>query len=292
MLLQLVARAFSWSHIDRLAAVLAYCTVVALFLHKVVKRWPPGSIQCTMACLPVLLSNLMVPWLFDRKAELLTFVSICFLMVWLTQFKVRQCSMPTCVVCFPPASASQQRAVHAVQVAGLCLNRGSLCQSLDFMQFWAVLWLPITPQQVTQSASASFASQHCQNFPPCELLPDAWSIAGHADPLMAAAKDPSAPAMPRITSNARLEEAGGSRGQLLAGFLAKAAVLGVIVRLLTRFATPRLVTELLYGACHSCHMPSCMHCIRLHGCWTCAGAEERSVLSVYMTGSKRPSIAT
>ena len=89
MLLQLVARAFALSHTDRLAAVLAYCTAVALYLHNAVKTWPPGSIKCTMACLPVLLSNLMVPWLFDREAELLTFVSICFLTVWLSQFKAR-----------------------------------------------------------------------------------------------------------------------------------------------------------------------------------------------------------
>ena len=52
--------------------------------------------------------------------------------------------------------------------------------------------------------------------------------------------------MPRVLSNARLDEEGGSRGQLLAGFLAKVATLGVIVYLLG-FDTPSVLTEIMYG---------------------------------------------
>ena len=64
--------------------------------------------------------------------------------------------------------------------------------------------------------------------------------------------------MPRITSNARLDEEGGTRGQLLAGFLAKTAVLGVIIVLLTQYQTPRLLTEILYGAQLPC-LPQHQH---------------------------------
>lgn len=70
------------------------------------------------------------------------------------------------------------------------------------------------------------------------------------DPLNILGSKQSA-AMPRVMSNARLDEEGGSRGQLLAGFLAKVAALGTIVYLLG-FNTPSLVTEIMYGERRSC----------------------------------------
>ena len=88
MLLQAIYWSLGLSQSVRLCLVVAYCTVTALYLHNVAKRWPPGCLQCTMACLPVLLANLLVPWLFDRSAELIFFVCTCFIFVWLSEFKV------------------------------------------------------------------------------------------------------------------------------------------------------------------------------------------------------------
>lgn len=53
--------------------------------------------------------------------------------------------------------------------------------------------------------------------------------------------------MPRISSNARLGEEAGSYLQLLAGFFAKALVLGGVVYLLTNFSLQRRIVEFLYG---------------------------------------------
>ena len=35
-----------------------------------------------------------------------------------------------------------------VQVLGLCLNRGPLCNQLNLVQFFAIFALPITPQAI------------------------------------------------------------------------------------------------------------------------------------------------
>ena len=86
------------------------------------------------------------------------------------------------------------------------------------------------------------------HFPAPTTVPHMTHPWGAADPLTAAAGGKAAPGMPRITSHARLDEEGGTRRELLAGFLAKAAALGVVVTLLTRYQTPRLLTEILYGA--------------------------------------------
>ena len=50
----------------------------------------------------------------------------------------------------PPARSKLASGMHA-QIVGLCLNRGGLCQPLDFLQFWAALWLPIAVRGVTRS---------------------------------------------------------------------------------------------------------------------------------------------
>ena len=56
--------------------------------------------------------------------------------------------------------------------------------------------------------------------------------------------------MPRVASDARLAEEGGTRAQLLGRCATKAAMLGVIVHLLTApgIELPRPAQELLYGA--------------------------------------------
>ena len=66
----------------------------------------------------------------------------------------------------------------------------------------------------------------------------------------AAGKGAPGKAMPRVASNARLAEAGGTRAQLLGRCATKAAMLGVIVHLLTApgIELPRPAQELLYGA--------------------------------------------
>ena len=66
----------------------------------------------------------------------------------------------------------------------------------------------------------------------------------------AAGKGGHAKAMPRVASNARLAEQGGTRVQLLGRCATKAAMLGGIVYLLTApgVQLPRLAQELLYGA--------------------------------------------
>jgi hypothetical protein len=48
-------------------------------------------------------------------------------------------------------------------------------------------------------------------------------------------------------SNARLGETAGSNRELLAGFLAKGAVLGLIVYMLTSYDLHRLAKEWFYG---------------------------------------------
>lgn len=70
-----------------------------------------------------------------------------------------------------------------------------------------------------------------------------------ADPLSVAVgiSKKRANAMPRVSSNARLNEDAGSYLQLFAGFLVKAAVLGVVVYLLTNFNLHRQVVQFLYG---------------------------------------------
>lgn len=66
----------------------------------------------------------------------------------------------------------------------------------------------------------------------------------------AAGKGAHGKAMPRVASNARLAEQGGTRAQLLGRCATKAAMLGVIVHLLTApgIELPRPAQELLYGA--------------------------------------------
>ena len=66
----------------------------------------------------------------------------------------------------------------------------------------------------------------------------------------AAGKGAPGKAMLRVASNARLAEQGGTRAQLLGRCATKAAMLGVIVHLLTApgIELPRPAQELLYGA--------------------------------------------
>ncbi|CAL8472040.1 g11582 [Coccomyxa elongata] len=118
-------------------------------------------------------------------------MAICFLLAWLGTFKV----------------------------LGLCINRGSLCERLDCLQFLAVLWMPITPQSIQQNPLATAVGITKKKI-------------NH---------------MPRIPSNARISEEAGTYWQLLSGFIAKAVTLGVVVYLLTAFSLPRQVVEILYA---------------------------------------------
>ena len=86
----------------------------------------------------------------------------------------------------------------------------------------------------------------CSAGDEAELLLDAPKVALNG----AAGKGAHGKAMPRVASNARLAEQGGTRTQLLGRCAVKAAMLGVIVHLLTApgMQLPRLAQELLYGA--------------------------------------------
>ncbi|KAK9905470.1 hypothetical protein WJX75_000391 [Coccomyxa subellipsoidea] len=118
-------------------------------------------------------------------------MAVCFLLTWLGTFKV----------------------------LGLLINRGSLCEPLDCLQFLTVLWMPITPQSVQQN-------------PLSVVVGITKKKKGN---------------LPRISSNARLGEEAGSYLQLLAGFFAKALVLGGVVYLLTNFSLQRRIVEFLYA---------------------------------------------
>jgi hypothetical protein len=75
-----------------------------------------------------------------------------------------------------------------------------------------------------------------------------------ADPLAAAvgyAKKGLQP-IPRVASNARLEDDGGSTGQLVLGFLVKGAILGMVVYALATYQPPSHLRNFLYGEHQRC----------------------------------------
>ena len=83
---------------------------------------------------------------------------------------------------------------------------------------------------------------------PCHALHISESLVC-ADPLAAAmgyAKKGLQP-IPRVASNARLEDDGGSTGQLVLGFLIKGAVLGMVVYALATYQPPSHLRNFLYG---------------------------------------------
>ena len=85
------------------------------------------------------------------------------------------------------------------------------------------------------------------------------------DDLPAACADPLASAVglikkgidpiPRVASNARLADDGGSAGQLVMGFLIKGAILGVVVFALARYELPVQLRNFLYSKSPSTSLP-------------------------------------
>ena len=53
--------------------------------------------------------------------------------------------------------------------------------------------------------------------------------------------------IPRVASNARLVDDGGTAGQLVLGFLIKGVILGVVVFMLGRFELPVQLRNFLYS---------------------------------------------
>ncbi len=53
--------------------------------------------------------------------------------------------------------------------------------------------------------------------------------------------------IPRVASNARLADDGGTAGQLVLGFLIKGVILGVVVFMLGRFELPVQLRNFLYS---------------------------------------------
>ena len=154
--------------------LLAYYTLSALHLYTVARRTKAGSAERALACAPMLLLNFCVPFLFDRHTEPCLLLVIVFGVTWQANFKVRgpavacpssrlmyllyECGVELhacCCMAFFPQHACTHAGVRRMcaRIAGLCLNRSGLCQPLDFLQFWAVLWLPIAVHRVTQSAA-------------------------------------------------------------------------------------------------------------------------------------------
>lgn len=60
--------------------------------------------------------------------------------------------------------------------------------------------------------------------------------------------------IPRVASNARLADDGGTAGQLVLGFLIKGVILGVVVFMLGRFELPVEHRNFLYS-----ESPSALH---------------------------------
>ncbi len=87
----------------------------------------------------------------------------------------------------------------------------------------------------------------------------------HADPLAAAvgaAKAGFKP-VPRVGSNARLGEDGGSGAQLILGFAIKVALLGAVVFALVNYDLPVHVRNFVYGEPSDPGCCSCVLCIVL-----------------------------
>lgn len=139
-----------FSYATRLNLLLAYCFVAGAFLYIVCKKASAGSLQRVFASVLVVVGNCVVLNLFDVWSEVVTACAVFFLFVWLSTFKVM-----TLIACQMQQGARMlEDETLLSQIAGLCTNRGPLCQPLDFLQFLAVLWLPITPQLVVQSTSS------------------------------------------------------------------------------------------------------------------------------------------
>ncbi|CAL5220832.1 g2914 [Coccomyxa viridis] len=178
------------SYLLRIQTFLAYCVFISLYLRRVANTTAPGSVARVAFSAPIVLSNFAAPALFSRDTEICTALAVCFLLSWLGNFKV----------------------------IGLCLNRGSLTETLDPVQFATVLCMPITPQTVMQNPLASAVGM----------------------------VKTGVNRIPRVASNARLADDGGTAGQLVLGFLIKGVILGVVVFLLGRFELPVELRNFLY----------------------------------------------
>lgn len=159
---------------QRVLLVLLHCLIASVWLQKQAKRHPPGWSRLLVA-LPVIVLNMTVPLLIDPASEVCTGAAVAFQLVWLSSFKVHQsyvtfalalfaflcfCFLLCCFVvhfdtncCVLNVKMFESRS-WCMQVLGLCLNRGPLCNPLNLVQFFAVFTLPITPQAILKGVEA------------------------------------------------------------------------------------------------------------------------------------------
>ena len=81
-----------------LEALLAYFTVSAMHLYSLAPRTMAGSAERALACMPVLLINLFMPFLVDRHSEPCLFIVAVFAVAWQANFKARPCMHGTYAV--------------------------------------------------------------------------------------------------------------------------------------------------------------------------------------------------
>ena len=235
------------SYTTRCGILITYCILTGWLLHRVAKRTTAGSLVRTLTCIPVILGNLLAPLLFSPVDDLLTYCLVCFVVLWLASFKVR-CSpshiyfLSICGAkqpCMLPGTGGMARWRASASTEAACATAWT---SYSFQRPCGRRSHPRASCRV-RSLRPQPSIKHPSHRPLAMLTAD--DPGAHADPLNDLGSKQSA-GMPRVMSNSRLDEEGGSRGQLLAGFLAKSATLGTIVYLLG-FETPRLLTEIMYG---------------------------------------------